>query len=136
MDISRTGVPARRRTVSEKDEREGQVMEFKEFCKKYMRMCKSYENCEGCPRNGKGCLEFDMDLDSIGELENDVEIWAEEHPQRTRLEDFKEKYPHAMMETDGTPTICCIDLGYRKEDCDPIKESCVDCWNIPVEEDE
>ena len=47
-----------------------------------------------------------MDLDAIGELENDVERWTEEHPQRTRLEDFKEKYPHAMMETDGTPTIC------------------------------
>ena len=52
-----------------------------------------------------------------------------------RMEDFKEKYPHAMMETDGTPTICCIDLGYRKEDCDPIKESCVDCWNMPVEDE-
>lgn len=134
MHISRTGALVHKRTVSEKDERERKVMEFKEFCKKYMRMCKFYENCEGCPRDGKGCLEFDMDLDAFGELENDVEIWAEEHPQRTRLEDFKEKYPHAMMETDGTPTICCIDLGYRKENCDPIKESCVDCWNMPVEE--
>lgn len=111
-------------------------MEFKEFCKKYMRMCKSYENCEGCPRNGKGCLEFDMDMDAIAELENYVEIWVEEHPQKTRLQDFREKYPNVSMETDGTPAICCINWGYRKEGCDPIKESCVDCWNMPVEEDE
>ena len=62
-------------------------MEFKKFYQKYMRMCKSYENCEGCPRNGKGCLEFDMDMDAIEELENDVERWAEEHPQKTRLQD-------------------------------------------------
>ena len=111
-------------------------MEFKEFFKKYMMMCKSYENCEGCPRIGKGCLEFDMDVDAIGELENDVERWAEEHPQKTRLQDFREKYPKAPIEADGMPEICCIDLGYRQYDCDPLKENCVDCWNMPVEEDE
>lgn len=115
-------------------------MEFKEFCKKYMRMCKSYENCEGCPRNGKGCLEFDMDLDAIGELENDVEIWAEEHPQRTRSQDFLEKYPDAEVLPDGQPVICCARLGYR-EYCgksfgsDDCFSQCRDCWNTPVEED-
>ena len=110
-------------------------MEFKEFYKKYMRMCNFYKYCRECPRYEKGCLDFDTDMDALEELENDVEIWAEEHPWRTRLEDFKEKYPHAMMETDGTPAICCIDLGYRQYNCDPLKENCVDCWNMPVEED-
>ena len=108
-------------------------MEFKEFCKKYMRMCKSYENCEGCPRNGKGCLEFDMDMDAIGELENDVEIWAEEHSQKTRLQDFREKYPNALLYYDGTPKPCCSDLGYCKG-C-PEVTTCEECWNMPVEED-
>lgn len=108
-------------------------MEFKEFCKKYMRMCKSYENCEGCPRNGKGCLEFDMDLDAIEELENDVEIWTEEHPWRTRLQDFREKYPNALLYYDGAPKPCCSDLGYCKE-C-PEATTCEECWNMPVEED-
>ena len=110
-------------------------MEFKEFYQKYRRMCESYKNCKGCPRNGKGCLEFDMDMDAIGELENDVEIWAEEHPQKTRLQGFREKYPKAPIEADGIPTICCIDLGYCDGDCALSKESCKDCWNVPVEED-
>ena len=110
-------------------------MEFKEFCKKYMRMCKSYENCEGCPRDGKGCLEFDMDLDAFEELENDVERWAEEHPQKTRLQDFREKYPNAYICESGLPSACCMSLGYCKS-CDDPENDCDDCWNMPVEEDE
>lgn len=111
-------------------------MEFKEFCKKYMRMCKSYKNCKGCPRDYKGCLDFGVELDELDELENDVEQWSKEHPQRTRLQDFQKKYPNASMEPYGTPAICCIDLGYCKNDCDPLKENCVDCWNMPVEEED
>lgn len=109
-------------------------MEFKKFYPKYMQMCKSYKDCEGCPRNSKGCLEFDMDMDAIGELENDVEIWAEEHPQKTRLQDFREKYPNALLYYDGTPKPCCSDLGYCKE-C-PEVTTCEECWNMPVGEDE
>lgn len=110
-------------------------MEFKEFCKKYMRMCKSYENCEGCPRNGKGCLEFDMDMDAIGELENDVERWAEEHLQKTRLKDLLEKYPSVKLNRSGYPTFCCQALGYCDE-CLHGVNRCKVCWNMPVEEDE
>ena len=108
-------------------------MEFKEFCKKYMRMCKSYENCEGCPRDGKGCLEFNMDMDAFEELENDVERWAEEHPQKTRLEDLIEKYPSAKLNRSGYPTFCCQALGYCDE-CLHGGNGCKDCWNRPVEE--
>ena len=112
-------------------------MEFKKFYQKYMRMCKSYKNCEGCPRNGKGCLEFDMDLDAIEELENDVERWNEEHPPKTRLQDLLEKYPSAKLNRSGYPTFCCQALGY----CDGCpsernrSKDCKDCWNMLVEED-
>lgn len=116
-------------------------MDALKFLKERMRMCDYYDGmddgCNTCPRVNKGCeLSTYRDYDYIKEYIADVEKWSKEHPQRTRLQDFKEKYPNVSMETDGTPAICCIDLGYRKEDCDPIKESCVDCWNMPVEEDE
>ena len=114
-------------------------MDALKFFKEFDRMCNYYsnENCRGCPRETEPtCGITDLGLEGIKKLINDVDQWSKEHPQRTRLEDFKEKYPHAMMETDGTPTICCIDLGYRQYDCDPLKENCVDCWNMPVEEDE
>ena len=110
-------------------------MEFKKFYPKYMQMCKSYKDCEGCPRNGKGCLEFDMDLDAIGELENDVERWAEEHPQKTRSQDLLEKYPSVKLSISGCPMLCCRTLGYCDE-CLRGCNGCKDCWNMPVGEDE
>lgn len=112
-------------------------MDALKFFKEFDRMCNYYsnENCRGCPRETEPtCGIADLGPEGIKKLINDVDQWSKEHPQRTRLEDFKEKYPHAMMETDGTPTICCIDLGYRQYNCDPLKENCVDCWNMPVEE--
>ena len=109
-------------------------MEFKEFYPKYRKMCESYKNCKGCPRDYKGCLDFGVELDGLDELENDVEQWSKEHPQRTRLQDFREKYPNALLYYDGTPKPCCSDLGYCKK-C-PEVTTCEECWNMPVEEDE
>lgn len=109
-------------------------MEFKEFYQKYRRMCESYKNCKGCPRDYKGCLDFERIGVELDELENDVEQWSKEHPKRTRLQDFREKYPNALLYYDGTPKPCCSDLGYCKE-C-PEVTTCEECWNMPVEEDE
>lgn len=110
-------------------------MEFKEFYQKYRRMCKSYENCEGCPRNGKGCLEFDMDLDAIGELENDVEKWSRENPIKTRKQDFLDKYPYALLDSENVPKACCLELGYCKS-CDYVAGTgCNKCWDEPVGDD-
>ena len=115
-------------------------MDALKFFKECIRMCNYYyrmnDECNTCPRAHKGCkISTYRDYDYIKEYIADVEKWSKEHPLRTRLQDFREKYPNAPMEADGTPAICCIDLGYRREDCDPIKGSCVDCWNMPVEED-
>ena len=114
-------------------------MDALKFIKEFYRMCDYYSGgfCKGCPRKEEpGCDSSTMSDEELAKLISDVEKWSKEHPKRTRLQDFLEKYPSAPTETDGTPAICCIDLGYRKEVCDPIKESCVDCWNMPVEEDE
>lgn len=113
-------------------------MDALKFIKEFDRMCDYYSGgfCKGCPRKEEpSCNSSMMNDKELIKLIADVEKWSKEHPLRTRLQDFREKYPHAMMETDGTPTICCIDLGYRQYDCDPLKENCVDCWNMPVEEE-
>ena len=116
-------------------------MDALKFFKECIRMCNYYyrmnDECNNCPREHKGCeISTQRDYDYIKEYIADVEKWSKEHPQRTRLQDFREKYPKAPIEADGTPAICCIDLGYRQYDCDPLKENCVDCWNMPVEEDD
>lgn len=114
-------------------------MDALKFLEEFDRMCNRYVKnyCKGCPRaESPDCGVDKMNEEERAKLISDVEKWSKEHPPRTRLQDFLEKHPNAPMEADGTPAICCIDLGYRREDCDPIKGSCVDCWNMPVKEDE
>ena len=60
--------------------------------------------------------------------------WSQEHPRKTMLQDFLEKYPYAKLRNDGTPEGICPDiLGYEDGEswCD---RKCVKCWNRPLEE--
>lgn len=60
-----------------------------------------------------------------------VEQWSKEHPQKTRMQDFLEKFPNALLTgKNETPTACCKHLGYIQE-CQ--QGTCVDCWNQPVD---
>lgn len=66
-----------------------------------------------------------------------VEEWSQEHPQKTMLSDFLEKYPNAKLNNDGTPyRICPHELGYcdKVDECKPFIRDCVSCWNRPLEE--
>ena len=63
--------------------------------------------------------------------EKAVEImqkWSDENPVKTRLDDFKEKYPNHKKNGDGYPISCCLCLGYA-QDCD---NECDKCWNMPL----
>lgn len=63
--------------------------------------------------------------------ERAVEIlqkWSEENPVKTRLDDFKEKYPNHKKNGDGYPVSCCLCLGYA-QDCD---NECDKCWDMPL----
>lgn len=92
--------------------------------------------CSDCPissyNNGKEltCIYFELEYPE--EAVAIVEKWAEEHPQKTILMDFLEKFPKAELGEDGVPYYCCpSELGYEDEkhcrDCE-----CIDCWNRPI----
>lgn len=89
--------------------------------------------------NGKDCdcgflLKF--------HTEKAVEIlqkWSDENPVKTRLDDFKEKYPNHEKDEYGCPKTYCQFLGYTDK-CLPdvtlmdtdYRYRCNACWDIPV----
>ena len=119
-------------------------MDALKFLEEFDRMCNHYVKnyCKGCPRaESPNCGVDEMNKEERAKLISDVVKWSKEHPQRTRLQDFLEKYPDAEVLPDGQPVICCARLGYReycgkgfsRDDC---FSQCQDCWNVPVEGDE
>ena len=112
-------------------------MDALKFIKEFKRMCNCCSGgfCAGCPRKENPSCDDQMMDDELNKLIADVEKWSKEYPRRTRLQDFREKYPpNALLYYDGTPKPCCSDLGYCKE-C-PEVTTCEECWNMSVGEDE
>lgn len=117
-------------------------MEFIEAMKIKKRMCEDdIGDCIDCPLSDcnnatkETCDNFMM-LYPEG-AEKILTKWAEEHPQKTILQDFLEKYPNAPLKEDGIPQyVCPYQLGYDKSD-DCIYEDvtcCKKCWNRPLED--
>ena len=110
-------------------------MDVLKFMKEYRRMCNYYPRCFECPRADEpNCNIEEMSDEEFENFVNTVEQWSKEHPPRTRLQDFKEKYPNMKCRDSGIPWACCSYLGYC-ESCDEAKSDCIVCWNMPVEED-
>lgn len=66
--------------------------------------------------------------------EDITEMLQKEHPPKTMLQDFLEKYPDAPLNINGDYPECCpFMLGYKKGDCIKPRGTCVECWNRPVE---
>lgn len=114
-------------------------MDAVKYLKTVRRMCneqrKSHIDCEYCPfRIGTtGCQARwigDSDL-TIEQRVNTIEKWAKEHPEKTILQDFLEKYPKATPFKEGYSTICPERLGYNVS-C--AYGDCNDCWNKPLED--
>ena len=114
-------------------------MDAVKFLKEQERLCDSNGgNCEDCPLEQQPCLGLNVEAE---ELVSIVEKWSAEHPVKTRLMDFSEKYPKAIDE-DGLPVIWYpISLGYcdydRCGDCphgDMSQDQRKQCWNLPLEE--
>lgn len=61
-----------------------------------------------------------------------VEKWDKDNPQKTRLQDFLEKYPLAQIkDLNGRYNFCCELLGYGG--CKYFGDGCSHCWNEYVD---
>lgn len=109
-------------------------MDAIKFLMEYNRMHQIYyTDCENCPRYKEGCSLISTSKPYLEKLISDVEKWSKEHPQKTRQQDFLEKFPKAETDDNGIPNFCCAKLGYT---CDCLKTDCCECWNTPLEDDE
>lgn len=124
-------------------------MDAVEFFNELNRMCKNYstDNCcdsscplyeiESNPNSIKGIALFNVMRTNPKRLVNIVEQWSKDHPRKTRLQDFKEKYPNGTFEKDSEiPHACCDDLGYcfcKSSNGGGPEGDCKKCWNEPVE---
>lgn len=121
-------------------------MDAKRFLEEWQRMCNAHLECNGCPTHWDGlnnhCLSARVvSMWDIDDLIAKVEQWAEEHPRKTRLDDFKEKYPNARVNWKGLPFIEPRLLGYCRVDdcrnCPHVKDWDIkDCWDAEVDSDE
>lgn len=121
-----------------------EMMTALEYLKEKARMA---DNCTtrcidcplGCSANETDtfsmCLERKHPEQSIAI----VKKWSDEHPRKTILQDFREKYPHAEMH-DGYPiSICPYNLGYlksRSAECIRLggctRQGYKVCWSQPL----
>lgn len=77
--------------------------------------------------------KYYSDCSKYQEAVNFVEQWSKTHPKKTKLQDFLEKHPCAILDEDGIPIICAGEIGYCDSNCE-VKLSCYECWNEPLEE--
>ena len=115
-------------------------MDAFEFCKEFGRMCKTYEYCDDCPmekwerKTNLSCRDILLSDEHIRERIEIVEKWSKEHPRKTMMQDFFEKFPNAPKHRDGIPKCCPNACGYCEDDCAKFGSKCGDCWNRPLEE--
>lgn len=122
-------------------------MDAKTFFEEAHRICDKQDSCGDCPIKSKGTacalngIPFRAGtIKAIDEVIDAVEKWSEEHPKKTRLQDFLEKYPNAPIGEDGTPYSMPWNLGYcgntpcyacEKAEGKPTRW----CWDQEVEEE-
>lgn len=115
-------------------------MDAVEFIKERRRMC-DMEFCSSCPADFLD--KCDYETKDIMKLVEIVEQWSKEHPQKTMMQDFFEKFPNAPVGARSVgdckiPIPCPSDCGYvingNNEDCDRFNGNCIECWSRPMED--
>lgn len=114
-------------------------MDAVEFIKERNRMCDSVASCSRCQVYDE-LKQCDFCTEDPEKLVQIVEQWSKEHPQKTIMQDFFEKFPNAPKTMLGYPYPCAKDLGYPKLDsCSfGVKggagSDCKKCWSRPMED--
>lgn len=116
-------------------------MEFIKAMEIWKRICKAHkasnDDCRGCDlkkvwdRFPLSCSTFIMEHPLDAELI--LDCWDKANPVKTFLSDFLEKYPNAPLNGEKTPNGCPSDMGDCKSDVYEECNSCVACWNRPLE---
>ena len=108
-------------------------MEFKEAMQIFNKICEGRDLCEGCVLEGN-CIV--LDRCDIERAEETLVKWAAEHPEKTRMDDFFEKFSKATRDEDGVPSVCARDIGCLSK-CPSAPDNlvtCSDCWRRTLEE--
>ena len=121
-------------------------MDAVKFLEELERMCRACHDCECCPIGSvdhlicmfSRTINPGIDIEEfVGDVEK-VKKWSAEHPVKTRLMDFLEKFPGAPIDKDGVPYMRPVTLGYCDvKECEWCKQYYVSsyiCWNLPLEE--
>ena len=122
-------------------------MDAKKFFEEANRICDKQDGCGDCPIKSKddvcalkGIPIWVHDTKAIDEVIDAVEKWSQEHPRKTRLTDFLEKYPNAPLNAIGTPRLTPWHLGYCGDTpcyaCEAKDKPFAWCWGQEAENNE
>lgn len=99
------------------------------------RMCDTYKDCHECPLNdtcgGDSVSALPDNADEI------VDKWVSEHPIKTYLQDFFEKFPNAPKGRNRIPIACWNHIygdGIYGGGNDCVGD-CIKCWNQEMKEE-
>ena len=96
------------------------------------RMCNFHNDCSKCglfaAHDTCGVCFLPDNADEI------VDEWVKEHPVKTYMQDFFEKFPNAMKATNGRPGLCRGFIYGHEPECPD--GGCAECWNQEMKGDE
>ena len=109
--------------------------ELKRLCDSRTACTADAANKEQCPLHGFCRQSLTIRAEEIITAVENLQKWSDEHPKKTYAQDFFEKFPKAQSNSDGSPIICkeIIYGGFNNYIC---TESCYECWNEPMNDEE
>lgn len=100
----------------------------------YARMCKANDDCMECPMYDTPCSCSDYIVNSPAEASAIIDKWCEEHPKKTYLQDFLEKFPNAQVYDSGEPLASACNVYGNVFACEG--HLCGECWNTVMPDEE